>query len=62
MKQSKSSQKISPTAQRALNEAQQRREMAKQMKDDIPKEIGGRKGPEPVRFGDWEKNGIVSDF
>ena len=62
MKQSKSSQKISPAAQRALNEAQQRREMAKQMKDDIPKEIGGRKGPEPVRFGDWEKNGIVSDF
>ena len=25
-------------------------------------EINGRKGPEPVRYGDWEKNGIVSDF
>lgn len=28
----------------------------------LPKEIGGRKGPEPTRYGDWEKNGIVSDF
>jgi len=26
------------------------------------KEIGGRKGPEPTRYGDWEKNGIISDF
>lgn len=28
----------------------------------LPKEIGGRKGPDPVRYGDWEKNGIASDF
>jgi len=28
----------------------------------LPKEIGGREGPEPTRFGDWEKNGIISDF
>lgn len=27
-----------------------------------PKEIGGRKGPEPTRYGDWENKGIVSDF
>lgn len=27
-----------------------------------PPEIGGRKGPEPTRYGDWEKNGICSDF
>jgi hypothetical protein len=27
-----------------------------------PKEIGGREGPEPVRFGDWEKNGRCIDF
>lgn len=26
------------------------------------KEIGGRKGPEPTRYGDWENKGIVSDF
>lgn len=25
-------------------------------------EIGGQKGPEPTRYGDWEKNGICSDF
>ena len=29
---------------------------------DSPAEIGGRDGPEPTRFGDWEKNGIVTDF
>ena len=29
---------------------------------ELPKEIGGRKGPEPTRYGDWEKNGIISDF
>jgi hypothetical protein len=28
----------------------------------IYKEIGGQKGPEPTRYGDWEKNGRVSDF
>ena len=29
---------------------------------DKPKEIGGRKGPDPTRFGDWEKNGRCIDF
>jgi hypothetical protein len=27
-----------------------------------PKEIGGPAGPEPTRYGDWERNGRVSDF
>ena len=27
-----------------------------------PKEIGGREGPDPVRYGDWEKGGIAVDF
>ena len=27
-----------------------------------PKEIGGPKGPEPTRFGDWEQKGRVTDF
>ncbi len=35
-----------------------RKEMAK----EIAKEIGGPAGPEPTRFGDWEKNGRCSDF
>ena len=26
------------------------------------KEVGGRNGPEPTRYGDWEKKGIISDF
>lgn len=30
--------------------------------DPKPTEVGGRKGPEPTRYGDWEKNGICSDF
>ncbi len=28
----------------------------------MPEEIGGQKGPEPTRFGDWEKNGRCTDF
>ncbi|MEX0300618.1 MAG: DUF1674 domain-containing protein [Kordiimonas sp.] len=30
--------------------------------EDKAKEVGGRSGPEPTRYGDWEKNGIISDF
>ncbi|MEO0573935.1 MAG: DUF1674 domain-containing protein [Pseudomonadota bacterium] len=29
---------------------------------DQPREIGGRKGPDPTRYGDWEKNGRCIDF
>ena len=29
---------------------------------NLPKEIGGPEGPEPTRYGDWERNGICSDF
>jgi len=47
-------------AERALAEAEARR--AAKPASDRPKELGGRKGPEPTRFGDWEKDGIVSDF
>lgn len=28
----------------------------------LPPEIGGQKGPEPTRYGDWEKNGRCTDF
>ncbi|HTQ72617.1 MAG TPA: DUF1674 domain-containing protein [Acidocella sp.] len=34
----------------------------KQEAPKLPKEIGGPKGPEPTRYGDWEKNGRCSDF
>ncbi|MFK7763494.1 MAG: DUF1674 domain-containing protein [Roseobacter sp.] len=51
---------LPPAAQRALAEAEARRKAAKDV--DLPPELGGRDGPEPVRFGDWEKKGIAVDF
>lgn len=51
---------LPPAAQRALAEAQERRKKAQAA--DLPKELGGRDGPEPVRYGDWEKKGIAVDF
>jgi hypothetical protein len=50
---------LTPAAQRALAEAEERRKAAKPA---LPKEVGGPKGPEPTRYGDWEVNGIASDF
>ncbi len=47
-------------AKRALAEAEARRREAHA--EPLPKEVGNRKGPEPTRYGDWEKKGIVSDF
>lgn len=52
--------KIPDAAKRALAEAEARRKA--QQKQQLPTELGGRDGPEPTRFGDWEKKGIVSDF
>jgi len=48
-------------ARRALAEAEARRR-AGAFDPDLPPERNGRKGPEPVRFGDWEKDGIAVDF
>ncbi|CUH53869.1 DUF1674 domain-containing protein [Shimia sp. R11_0] len=47
-------------AKRALAEAEERRQKAKAM--EMPTELGGRDGPEPVRYGDWEKKGLAIDF
>jgi hypothetical protein len=47
-------------AKRALSEATERKKQ--QNTPDMPTELGGRDGPEPTRFGDWEKKGIISDF
>lgn len=58
----KISAKISPAAQRALDEAAARRAEYVQNEADLPKEIGGRKGLEPGRYGDWEIKGLTSDF
>lgn len=53
---------LSPAAARALSEAEMRRAGYAEQLQRMPKEVGGRKGPEPVRYGDWEVKGIASDF
>lgn len=52
---------LPPAAQRALAEAAERRK-AQEKAAPLPKELGGRDGPEPVRYGDWEKKGLAIDF
>lgn len=47
-------------AKRALAEAEARRASAETAPK--PVELGGRKGPEPTRYGDWEKKGLAVDF
>ena len=54
------SQDLPPAALRALAEAEERRKKAAEQA--LPKELGGRDGPEPVRYGDWEKKGLAVDF
>jgi hypothetical protein len=53
---------LTPEAQRALAEAEARRAAQTAYGTTPAEEIGGRKGPDPVRFGDWEVGGIASDF
>ncbi len=49
-------------AARALAEAAARRRERDAKDIDAPREIDGRAGPEPVRYGDWENKGIACDF
>ena len=58
--QSEKEARIAKAAKRALSEAADRKAAAKPL--NLPDELGGRDGPEPIRFGDWEKKGITSDF
>ena len=39
-----------------------RRAARKSAAEALPPERGGQQGPEPTRYGDWEKKGIISDF
>lgn len=59
---SRSRRKLKPAAARALAEAEERRKT--RARDDAAAgiETGGRDGPDPVRYGDWEKDGLASDF
>lgn len=54
--------KLSPAAARALAEAAERRAEAERKAAEPAKEVGGPSGPEPTRYGDWEKKGLTSDF
>ena len=57
------SQKVlTPEAQRALAEAEARRKLYRAAEAHLPKEIGGRGGKEPGRYGDWEVKGLATDF
>lgn len=52
--------RIKEAGKRAREEAEARRRAEKPAPP--PEELGGQKGPEPTRYGDWEKNGLISDF
>ena len=55
---------LTPAARRALSEAQERRRLADETAARLAttREIDGRGGAEPVRFGDWEVKGLATDF
>ncbi|RAZ74781.1 DUF1674 domain-containing protein [Mesorhizobium atlanticum] len=53
---------LTPAASRALAEAEARRREYREAEAKLPKEIGGRGGKEPGRYGDWEVKGLTSDF
>jgi hypothetical protein len=51
---------LTEAAKRALAEAEERRAKARKLQQ--PREIGGRGGLDPARFGDWEIDGRAIDF
>ncbi len=53
---------LPPAAERALAEADVRRAEREQSSAEAPNEVNGRGGADPTRYGDWEVNGIASDF
>ncbi|MDE2355979.1 MAG: DUF1674 domain-containing protein [Alphaproteobacteria bacterium] len=52
---------LTPAAKRALAEAAARRATREAADGQVPEE-GGYKGPEPTRYGDWERKGVAVDF
>ena len=53
---------LPPAARRALAEAEARRRAYLERETALPREIGGRGGKEPGRYGDWEVKGLAADF
>lgn len=62
MKNANPKKPLTEAAKRALAEAAERRQLVEEKAVERPAEQGGPKGPEPTRYGDWERNGILSDF
>lgn len=58
--QAEIAQRIREAGERAKREAEERRK--NEVQPPRAKEVGGQKGPEPTRYGDWENKGIASDF
>ena len=61
-KQARENRPLTTAAERALAEAAARRADRDRDAADRPKEINGRGGLEPTRYGDWEINGLTPDF
>lgn len=55
---------LTPAAERALAEAEARRRARQESQETSPSahEVNGRSGLDPVRYGDWEIKGLISDF
>ena len=62
MSNDKGRRPLTKAAERALAEAAQRRAEIDRKQAERPPEFNGRKGPDPVRYGDWEVKGLASDF
>jgi hypothetical protein len=60
----KSPDRTTPEPARKLPQEQESRRSPESQRppESRPKEIGGPKGPEPTRYGDWEQNGRCTDF
>jgi hypothetical protein len=62
MQSSSEKRSLPPAAERALAEAAARRRAETAAAKKAKVEVGGREGPDPARYGDWEKGGFASDF
>jgi len=56
------SQEVGPADSTAKDGPKKSELKSEESRPDAKKEFGGRDGPEPTRYGDWEKKGIISDF
>ncbi len=48
--------------QKGVADADKQEPAPKRPRPALPEEVGGRDGPEPTRYGDWEKGGRAIDF